>query len=97
MTINEMISSYLTIKEQAAALAKQEKQLKALLLESAAGRDFFETESYAVTIKTTSSFRLDTEALYKDFPDIKNDYGKVTTSRSVIIAEKQQTEQRKTA
>ena len=87
--INGIIAEYIAVKAEAATLAKREKALKSALLEAAGSRDFFETDRFAVTVKTSVSFRLDTDALYKDFPDIKETYGKTSVSRSVIPAEEE--------
>lgn len=91
--LDGMLAEYIDVKAAAAAAAKREKELKALLLEYAAGRTFFETDSYAVTIKTTTSERLDTATLYKDFPDIKKTYGRPSTSYAILPAVRQQEKQ----
>ena len=83
MGINEIIAAYIQEKEAEAAAKKRAAAMKNLLLEHAGGRDNFTTDIYTVVIKTTASTRLDTENLYKDFPDIKETYGKTTTSTTV--------------
>ena len=83
MGINEIIAAYIQEKETEAAAKKRAAALKNLLLEYAGNRDNFMTDVYTVVIKTSASVRLDTDALYHDFPDIKNEYGKVTTSKTV--------------
>jgi predicted phage-related endonuclease len=86
MNINDIIREYIRTKEQKAAAEKKEAELKALILEHAAGTDFFATEDFNVIIKKTVSTRLDSKALYKDFPDIKKEYGKDSVSYSIIPA-----------
>ena len=83
MGINEIIAAYIQEKETEAAAKKRAAALKNLLIDYAGGRDNFATDVYTVVIKTTASARLDTDALYRDFPDIKTEYGKVTTSKTV--------------
>lgn len=83
MGINEIIAAYIQEKAAEAAAKKRAAAMKSLLLEYAGGRDNFTTDIYTVVVKTTVSTRLDTAALYKDFPDIKDTYGKTTTSKTV--------------
>lgn len=83
MTINEIIACYLQEKENESSAKKRAAAMKELILKYAGDVDNFTTDIYTVIIKTSSSCRLDTDALYKDFPDIKNEYGKVTTSKTV--------------
>ena len=83
MNIDEIIAGMNAAKEEKASAEKREKFYKALLLDYAGGRACFETDVFMVTIKTTTSTRLDTTALYNDFPDIKREYGKTTESKSV--------------
>ena len=83
MGINEIIAAYIQEKETEAAAKKRAAAMKALLIDYAGGRDNFSTDVYTVVIKTSASTRLDTENLYKDFPDIKETYGKTTTSTTV--------------
>ena len=83
MSINEIITSYLQEKEQEKQAKKRADAMKALILDYAKSADNFTTDIYTVVIKTTTSTRLDTTALYKDFPDIKNTYGKTTTSQTI--------------
>ena len=83
MGINEIIAAYIQEKEAEAAAKKRAAAMKNLLLDYAGGRDNFTTDIYTVVVKTTASTRLDTENLYKDFPDIKESYGKTTTSTTV--------------
>lgn len=83
MGINEIIAAYIQEKEAEAAAKKRAAAMKALLIDYAGGRDNFSTDVYTVVIKTSASTRLDTDALYRDFPDIKESYGKTTTSTTV--------------
>lgn len=83
MSINEIITEYLAAKETENAAKKLADAMKALILDFAKESDNFTTDTYTVIIKTTASTRLDTKSLYKDFPDIKDTYGKTTTSRTV--------------
>lgn len=83
MDINTIIAEYISAKEQEAAAKKRAAALKNLILDHAKGADNFSTDVYTVIIKTTTSSRLDTAALYKDFPDIKSVYEKQTTSTTV--------------
>lgn len=83
MDINTIITNYLQAKQAEADAKKRAAALKELILQHAGDNDNFVTDTYTVIIKTTSSTRLDTAALYKDFPDIKETYGKTTTSKTV--------------
>lgn len=87
MSINEIIAAYNSAKEAENAAKKQAEAMKALIIDFAKGAELFTTDVYTVMIKTTTSERLDTKALYKDFPDIKNTYGKITTSKSITAIE----------
>ena len=83
MSINEIIAAYLQAKQAEADAKKRAAAMKELILQHAGNADNFTTDVYTVVIKTTTSSRLDTTALYKDFPDIKDTYGKTTTSKTV--------------
>lgn len=83
MSINEIVAAYLDAKEEQKAVTARVKDLTASILAVADGRPVFDTDDYTVTVAVTESLRLDTDALYSDFPDIKTTYGKVSTSRSV--------------
>jgi len=83
MDINTIIANYLQEKAAEAAAKKRAEAMKALILDHAKNADNFTTDVYTVVIKTSSSVRLDTAALYRDFPDIKDTYGKTTTSKTV--------------
>ena len=83
MDINTIITSYLQEKEQEKQAKKRADAMKALIIDYAKSADNFTTDIYTVVIKTTTSTRLDTTSLYKDFPDIKNTYGKTTTSQTI--------------
>ena len=88
MSTNEMITAYLAAKEQEKKAKKQAETLKALILEKAGNNPLFETDCYSVFVKRKESTRLDTKALYADFPDIKETYGKTSVSLEIDIAEK---------
>lgn len=83
MDINTIIANYLQEKAAEAAAKKRAEAMKTLILDHAKNADNFTTDVYTVVIKTSSSVRLDTAALYRDFPDIKDTYGKTTTSTTV--------------
>lgn len=83
MGINEIIAAYIQEKEAEAAAKKRAAAMKSLLLEYAGGRKSFTTDVYTVLVKTSTSCRLDTEKLFKDFPDIKTEYGKTSTSTTI--------------
>ena len=83
MDINTIIANYLNAKQEEAAAKKRAAAMKELILKHAGSTDNFTTDVYTVVIKETTSTRLDTVTLYKDFPDIKNTYGKTTTSKTV--------------
>ena len=83
MTIDTIISDYLQAKQQETEAKKRAAALKDLILQHAGTAESFVTEEYTVIIKTAVSLRLDTEALYKDFPDIKDTSGREAVSRSV--------------
>ena len=84
MSINEIVSAYIAAKEQEKIIAEQVKTLAEQIKSYAGKADCFETENYSVLIKTTESMRLDTKALYNDFPDIKSVYSKPTISKTII-------------
>jgi len=83
MSINDIIAAYNAAKEQEKQAKKRAEEMKDLILAHAGGADNFTTDIYTVVIKTTTSSRLDTTALYKDFPDIKETYGRTTESKSI--------------
>ena len=94
MSINEIISAYIEAKEAESKAKKTAASLKALILDHAGGNDAIETDKYIVAIKKTVSTVLDTKALYKDFPDIKNDYGRPSEKTDVIPTARPQTLQK---
>ena len=94
MSINEIITTYIESKNLENAAKKRAESMKALLIEYSKGAELFETDIYTVIIKTTESARLDTAALYKDFPDIKETYGKITTSKSITAVAKESAEKK---
>jgi len=83
MSINDIIAAYNAAKEQEKQAKKRAEEMKDLILSHAGNADNFTTDIYTVVIKTTTSSRLDTTALYKDFPDIKETYGRTTESKSI--------------
>lgn len=87
MSINEIIASYNAAKQAEKEAKERAEMMKALIIEKAAGAELFTTDIYTVFVKTTTSERLDTKALYKDFPDIKKEYSKVTTSVTINAIE----------
>lgn len=90
MNINTIIAEYNKAKEQERTAKKAAEQLKQLILNYASGSGYFETETYIVMIEKRKSTRIDTETLYKDFPDFKDTYGKTTFSDIITAKEKQQ-------
>ena len=90
MSINEIIAELIESEAMKKAAERRYKAAKAAVMEYAAGRDFFETDEYSVFVKATESSRLDTDALYADFPEIKRDmYRKTTVSHSVTAAKRE--------
>lgn len=83
MDINKIIAEYNLAKEQETAAKKRAADMKKMILDYAGAADNFITDVYTVVIKTNVSCRLDTDKLYTDFPDIKSEYGKSTTSKTV--------------
>ena len=84
MTKNEIIAAYIVATEAEKAAKKQASELKEMIIDFMQNASVLETDLYSVIIKETESTRLDTKALYKDFPDIKREYGKSSISRSVV-------------
>ena len=89
MDINTIINLYNSAKEQEREAKKQAEKLKAMILNHASGSELFETENYIVMIQKRISTRIDTETLYKDFPDFKETYGKQTVSEIITTKAKQ--------
>lgn len=85
MTLNEAIEIYTREDAAAKAAAKAAKAAKEFILAAAGDLDQITTDAWTVYVKASESFRLDTVALYKDFPDIKETYGKTTVSRSLDV------------
>ena len=83
MTLNEAIETYAREDARAKAAAKAAKAAKEFILAMAGDLDQITTDVWTVYIKTTESLRLDQAALLKDFPDIKETYGRTTLSRSL--------------
>lgn len=96
MTINQIVSAYIEAKAAESEAKKKADALKALILEHAGTDPVFETADYIVTIKTQVSTVLDTKALYKDFPDMKTEYGRPSIKTTITPAEKPEA-MRKTA
>ena len=86
MNKNEIIAAYVAATEAEKRAKKQAEEMKNLIIEFMGSAATIETDLYSVIIKETETTRLDTKALYKDFPDIKKDYGKTSVSRSVTVA-----------
>ena len=84
MNINEIIAAYNAAHAEKTRLEKIEKEMKALILDHAGDNDHFSTDVYTVFIKTTMSDGLDTKALYKDFPDIKAEYGRPSEKIDIV-------------
>lgn len=94
MDINTIVSEYIRATAAETAAKKRVAELKTALIDYARGAASFDTSDYTVIIKTTTSCRLDTKALYKDFPDIKDVYNRPTTSTSIITAARVAEEQK---
>ena len=95
MDINNIIRAYMEIVENRKAMEKQEENLKKMIYDFMGKNTFAETDCYFLTVKETATTRLDTKALYKDFPDMKEVYGKTSVSKSLVATGKQQ--EKKTA
>ena len=78
MSTNEIIAAYIAAKEAEKQAKKEKDRLQALILDAAGGADFFETDAYRIMIDTRARTSIDTEAVYKDFPEFKDVYGKTT-------------------
>ena len=83
MTLNDAITTYIEQQARANEAGKLAAAAKDFILATCGDVDEFTTDLYRVYVKRTQSTRLDTKALYKDFPDIKETYGKTTVSRSL--------------
>lgn len=93
MSIDEIISAYNRAKAAESSAKKEKERMAALILERANGAEFFETEAYRVFLDPRKREGLDTARLYKDFPDIKAEYGTVS-NYSVITAKAKDAEKR---
>lgn len=91
ININSIVSEFIALTETEKQTKKRIDELKAIIFDHAGGSDSFATDDYTIIIKQSESFRLDTKALYSDFPDIKNTYGKITISKSIIPARRDDT------
>ena len=85
MTINEAIKTYTEQNAIASAAKKAAEQAKKFILSAMGNESELKTDSFIVYLKKTSSTRLDTESLYRDFPDIKETYGKESVSKSIDV------------
>lgn len=72
-------------KEKERAAKKAAEAARAELIAAAGGRDVLTTDEYIITFTERPRTVIDTEALYKDFPDIKTAYGRISTSVSVDV------------
>jgi len=88
MTINEIITEYTREKTIEAEHAKRVKELAKAIMDHAGTADAFSTDDWIVTIQSKPQIRLDTAALYADFPDIKDEYKKVTIAKTIVPARK---------
>ena len=88
MTINEIVAEYTAEKALEAEHAKRVKELAKIIMEHAGTADAFSTDDWIVTIQSKPQVRLDTTALYADFPDIKEEYKKVTIAKTIVPARK---------
>lgn len=95
MEINNIIRAYMETVENRKALEKQEENLKKMIYDFIGENTFAETDCYFLTVKETATTRLDTKTLYKDFPDMKEVYGKTSVSKTLVATEKQR--EKKTA
>lgn len=89
--IDNIVSEFVALTEMERQTKKRIEELKTIILENACDSDSFTTSDYTIVIKQTESIRLDTKALYKDFPDIKNTYGKTSISKSIVTAKRDNT------
>lgn len=88
MKANEIIYAYMAAQEEMRTAKKKADEMKELILSMIGTAPVFETDLYCVIPKRTEKTTIDTKALYKDFPDIKEEYGKPSVSVSLSIAEK---------
>lgn len=97
MTANEIICAYMAAQEQKRIAEKKADEMKKLIVSMMGSAPIFETDLYCVIPKRTEKTIIDTKALCKDFPDIKEEYGKQSVSVSLSIAEKAVSDSLKTA
>lgn len=95
-TNNSAIAALIKAREDKRDAEKREKAAADFIKAYAAGRPAFETEDYSVILDKRTRNGLDTAALYKDFPDIKETYG-TTTEYIVITVAVKETDAEKTA
>lgn len=89
MSIDEIIVAYEQAKEQESIAKKEKDKLKAFILNHAGNNPDFSTDNFHVFIKKTYQTNLDTKKLYKDFPEMKDVYGKTIEKVSVDVKTKQ--------
>ena len=85
--LNGIIKNYLEACAQESDAKKRKESAKQIIIDAIGNNDGITTDLFAVIVKKTSSVKLDTKTLYKDFPDIKNVYGKESVSVSLAIAD----------
>jgi len=85
MSIEKMVNEYLIEKENEKKAKERKDFLKKSILEYAKDNNFFETLEHNITIEEKTQKRLDTKALYTDFPDIKKEYEKITSYKDITI------------
>lgn len=86
-TLNIVIASYIDAKE-AESKAKKEKERLSNLLKEELKKGSIETEMFYCNLEKTETTILDTQKLYKDFPDMKTVYGKPSVKESIKVFEK---------
>ena len=86
-SINDIISDYLSADATEKEAKKRKEEAKEKILNHVGTADGFNTDVYSVVVKKTDSCRINTKELIKDFPDIKKEYGYISTSVSLAIAD----------
>lgn len=85
MDINTAAAAYMAAKEKERAAKKAAEAARAELIAAAGGRDVLTTDEYIITFTHKPRTIIDTVALYRDFPDLKNAYGRSSDSVSVDV------------
>jgi len=85
--INNVIAEYIETSENRKALEKKEKELKKAI-EQFNNNKPFNTDIYSVYFEARKREGLNTKELYKDFPDIKKEYGTITEYYIIHATEK---------